>query len=294
MEPLIWFSGLGSVAARYGYEEAGLLENIMFWVRTNKAEKRNFFDGRWWTYNSAKGMAEIFPWWTPKQIRRLLNSCIDQGALVSANYNQDGRDRTLWYSPSDELLALYGEHWGGESICPNGKMQVSKQASAGDQTGRPLPCNNHVLYPPYSPPNHSAADLQDEPDPKPKPRKRRDKTVPVHKPDRFEKFWALYPGGGSRQRAAEAWDKLAPDDDLIAQMGAALQRQMDSPMWRKGVGIPYASTWLNGRRWTDKLPPGQGGAPQDHGNDPSGGPKVPVYVRTEIDPVTGEERDVYE
>lgn len=179
------------------------------------------------------------------------------------------------------------------SPCPNSSYtKVSYTKNSPQINNKQV--NNKQDIPPYNPPNHSAADLQDEPDPKPKPRKRRDKTVPVHKPDRFEKFWALYPGGGSRQRAAKAWDKLAPDDDLIAQMGAALQRQMDSPMWRKGVGIPYASTWLNGRRWTDKLPPGQGGAPQDHGNDPSGGPKVPVYVRTEIDPVTGEERDVYE
>lgn len=38
-------------------------------------------------------------------------------------------------------------------------------------------------------------------------------------------------------------------------MARALKRQMASEEWQRGIGIPYASTWLNGRRWTDEDKP---------------------------------------
>ena len=81
--------------------------------------------------------------------------------------------------------------------------------------------------------------------------------VPAWKPERFEKFWEYYPPqpGGSKPakaRAVKAWDKLRPDDATIRQMATALQRQKASEQWQRGIGIPYASSWLNGRRWEDE------------------------------------------
>lgn len=83
-------------------------------------------------------------------------------------------------------------------------------------------------------------------------RKREQTSTPDWKPERFEKFWSAYPRGEAKQAAARAWDKLKADDDLLAVMGRALVRQMRSDSWRQGVGIPYASTWLNQRRWEDE------------------------------------------
>lgn len=34
-------------------------------------------------------------------------------------------------------------------------------------------------------------------------------------------------------------------------MGIALQKLMATETWQRGIGIPYASTFLNGRRWLD-------------------------------------------
>ena len=39
----------------------------------------------------------------------------------------------------------------------------------------------------------------------------------------------------------KAWDKLQPDDDLIAVMGKALQAQVRSESWRAGVDTPKAA-----------------------------------------------------
>ena len=83
--------------------------------------------------------------------------------------------------------------------------------------------------------------------------KRAEKSIPKHKPERFEKFWSYYPRGESRKAAVRAWDKLAPDDAMIDKMAAALKRQMKSEDWQRGIGIPYASTWINGQRWEDEV-----------------------------------------
>lgn len=85
--------------------------------------------------------------------------------------------------------------------------------------------------------------------------------APEWKPERFAAFWKFYSQrarGENKQGAIRAWDKLQPDDDLIAVMAEAMQRQIATEEWRRGIGIPYASTWLNNARWEDapKAAPG--------------------------------------
>ena len=156
MIALTRLSGYAHVAIQYGVDEALFLDSIMYWYRHNRANDMNFHDGRWWTYNSMAAFVELFPWWSDKQLRRIIKSCKEKGALLTANYNSDGRDRTVWYSPSDELLQLYGDSQTGECIRPNGQMQMPEQADASDQKGEPLPCNYHVdNNPPIIPPQRA-------------------------------------------------------------------------------------------------------------------------------------------
>ena len=126
MRALDRISGYAHVARRYGLEEAIFLDSLMFWYRENRANGRNFRDGRWWTYNSVSAFEDLFPWWSGKQIRRIAASCKEKGALLAGNYNTDQRDRTLWYTPGDELLALYGLSETGNSICPDGRQEPGR------------------------------------------------------------------------------------------------------------------------------------------------------------------------
>lgn len=85
------------------------------------------------------------------------------------------------------------------------------------------------------------------------------RNAPKWKPERFERFWDFYRlhakgHHGRRSAAVRAWDKLRADNDTINKMGLCLVNQTDSDMWRRGVGIPYASTWLNQRYWEDDTP----------------------------------------
>lgn len=78
------------------------------------------------------------------------------------------------------------------------------------------------------------------------------------KPDRFEAFWKYYPARqgkkSGKDKARKAWNKLKADDETIAIMGRALSWQKQSDDWIREDGrfIPLASTWLNGKLWTDE------------------------------------------
>lgn len=273
MTPLTRIQGYGHVAVRYGLEEAIFLDAIAHWYRVNRAEGRNFRDGRWWTYNTIKAFDELFPWWSSKQIRRIINSCREQGALLTGDYNQDRRDRTVWYTLGDEALGLYGLADPDKSICPNGQMQEPEGADSCAQTGTALPCSNtHVdtYNPPYIPPAGGAA----PPDKQPKRRKRREPEP--YRPDWFEAFWTRYPRKDSKKRAFAAWCKLRPSRDTCRAMSAGLERAKRSRQWTKDNGefIPMASTWINQQQWTDQgvdmsqLPAGTDGSGGSWAEDP--------------------------
>ena len=92
------------------------------------------------------------------------------------------------------------------------------------------------------------------------------------KPERFEAFWTYYRkhvNPANRSAARRAWDKLKPDDELIRQIGVALKARLATDAeWSRGIGLPHASTYLNGRAWEDdwKLkdtPAGEGDAPKE-------------------------------
>lgn len=260
---LTQINGYAHVAERYGFEEAVFLHSIVYWYRANRANNNNFRDGRWWTYNSIKAFEEIFPWWSAKQIRRIANSCREQGALIAGEFNEDRRDRSLWYTPGNELLALYGlAAETGKCTCPNGQMHSPKQASSFAQMGEcniRKPCSNHgeTDMPPYSPPAGDGAPVEPAPEDRPARKStssRRAKSMPDYDPAAFEIFWSAYPRKDGRQAAVRAWDKLKPDKPLCRTMYAALKRQRQSEQWAEEGGrfIPHFSTWLNQRKWEDQ------------------------------------------
>ena len=123
---------------------------------------------------------------------------------------------------------------------------------------------------------------------------RRERKKADWRPEDFEKFWAAYSRTGRTQakaKARRAWNKLQPDDALIERMMQALERQMQSDDWQRGIGIPYCSSWINGERWEDS---NAGNAQNGLQEDAGSVPRAPVYVGTRVDPETGQEVDVYE
>ena len=74
---------------------------------------------------------------------------------------------------------------------------------------------------------------------------------------RFLRFWDAYPKKVAKADAVKAFRKLDPDDQLLEDMLAALERWKHSDQWtRDGTAfVPHPATWLNGERWKDEVPP---------------------------------------
>lgn len=72
------------IAAKYGVNEAILLNNIYYWVEHNRANDKNFYDGHYWVYNSAKAFNELFPYMTIKQITYALKKLKNKDLFLLA------------------------------------------------------------------------------------------------------------------------------------------------------------------------------------------------------------------
>jgi hypothetical protein len=96
-----------ALAERFGPLESIFLSNICWWVETNRKNQKHYYEGRYWTYGSADAFRRIFTYLSPQQIRRIIDTLREKKALLTGNFNRSGYDRTLWYTASDEVLALY-------------------------------------------------------------------------------------------------------------------------------------------------------------------------------------------
>lgn len=95
------------------------------------------------------------------------------------------------------------------------------------------------------------------------PRKRRRKQpAGSWDPSGFEDFWAEYPRHTARKTAIAAWNSLRPSEALKREILTAVRVQSRSEQWTRDKGrfVPYAATWLNGRRWEDEQPKAEAGA----------------------------------
>lgn len=67
----------------------------------------------------------------------------------------------------------------------------------------------------------------------------------------FDLFWAQYPKKVAKKDAIEAFNKIKPDEEVLAKMLKRLERDKASKQWIKDEGqfIPNPATWLNRRDW---------------------------------------------
>ncbi len=131
-------------AQQYGVNEAIMLQNFLFWIRHNAANNIHQHDGKTWTYNSKKALNKLFPFWSYDQVKGVLNSLINQGVLVTGNYNKLKFDRTLWYAFKDEHLFLgdLEKEPGDHKNQPVGKINHSQKANSISAMGKiphPIP-----------------------------------------------------------------------------------------------------------------------------------------------------------
>ena len=112
----------GAVAEMYGVDGAVFISRLQFWIEKNAANDRHYHEGRYWTYNSLRAMEKLFPFWSRRQIERIVKNLKDKGVLLTANYARDSYDRTLFYALDESKLPI--SPFGGD-LSPNGDNTLS-------------------------------------------------------------------------------------------------------------------------------------------------------------------------
>ena len=132
-----------NIAVEYGVNAAVLLQNIGYWIKQNEANEMNYYDGYYWTFNSRRAYKELFPYMSERQINTAFQKLIDNGLIITGNYNKLAYDRTLWYALTQK----------GKCILHFDIMENDKMSNGECQNVKPIPdinpninTNNKHIY----------------------------------------------------------------------------------------------------------------------------------------------------
>ena len=199
-----------ALAKEFGIEEAIFIHNFYYWIAENKANNRNYIDGRFWTYNSQRAYQDLFPYLSASQIKRIINNLVDKGLIVKGNFNENQYDRTSWYAFTDEGLAIVQKcyiHWTkmtngrveNSQPIPNNKPN-SKQynfITSGEEDGELFEATSTLtLLSPEDLLQDSKAQASSE---------------------MFEDLWLMYERKGSKANAKKEFAKLTADEVIAMQ-----------------------------------------------------------------------------
>lgn len=98
-----------ALAKELGLNEAIVLQQIHFWLESNKKSGVNFIDGRYWTFNTMSNWHKNdFDYMSLTTLKRTFKNLTDKGYLIAENFNRNKFNATKWYSIDyDALEALY-------------------------------------------------------------------------------------------------------------------------------------------------------------------------------------------
>ena len=207
------------LAKEYGLLEAIILNNFQFWIEKNKANNTNYYDGYYWTYNSTKALAALFPYSSQRQIQNALKHLRDENILQTGNYNNLSYDRTLWYAFTEK----------GKCIMQKCKMDYANKGNGECKNVKPIPDNK-----PDNKPNNKKIEKEFE--------------------NEFETLWEIYPRKVSKKEALKCYIRARKNgvDYDIVKRGIENYNQFIRQNGVKKEYIKHGSTWFNQECWNDE------------------------------------------
>lgn len=129
------------VAEIVGVNSAIVFQNLCFWIYHNQTNNKNFFNGKYWTFNSVKAFAKQLTFLSEKQIRKAIDDLIKAGFIVKDNFNDTAYDRTTWYAlgENEEAIKIYEENFLSNADVQNVKMDLPCGENGIAQKGEPIP-----------------------------------------------------------------------------------------------------------------------------------------------------------
>ena len=139
-----------AIADKYGIEVAVVFDMFCFWINKNEANENNYYDGKFWTFNSAKGFKKIFPYWSEKKIQRILQKMVEEDLIIKGNYNENPWNQTSWYAfgnMGEKLKNTLSIDWSNLSNAFTESVQCTKDKSVQCTKDKSVQCktvNNTV------------------------------------------------------------------------------------------------------------------------------------------------------
>lgn len=213
-----------NIAIQYGIAEAVILNNLWYWVKKNEANGANFYDEKYWTYNSIKAFEKLFPYLTNKQIRTTLKHLIDAGLIKTGNYNKSEYDHTTWYSFTEKGAALMET-----SNCPTGQIELPVEENGITLQGEPIPYIKPLI----------------------------NTDGKLHIKEEFENLWAMYPKKQGKDRAFKSYQTARKSGTTYAEVEQGIYAYLNyiKVTERDAQYIKMGSTFFSQKAWQDDWTP---------------------------------------
>ena len=146
-----------TLARKIGDRHATVLQQVHYWIEVNRKKKNKevYKDGYYWTYRSIKKWhEEEFDYLSFSTVRRTFDDLIEDGYLITGEYNKFGADRTKWYRVNkDKISKLYEKITNEKHLsnmtnanAQNEQMEKSKMSSSEMlKMSQPIQENNKRL-----------------------------------------------------------------------------------------------------------------------------------------------------
>ena len=146
-----------TLAREIGDRHATVLQQVHYWIEVNRKKKNKevYKDGYYWTYRSIKKWhEEEFDYLSFSTVRRTFDDLIEDGYLITGEYNKFGADRTKWYRVNkDKISKLYEKITNEKHLsnmtnanAQNEQMEMSKMSSSEMlKMSQPIQENNKRL-----------------------------------------------------------------------------------------------------------------------------------------------------
>ena len=98
---------LPSLASRIGGDEAVVLQQIKYWIKTNESSgnERVYKDGRWWVFNTVQQWQEKqFIWLAVPTVKRILQSLEQMTLVETEQFEKNNRNNRKWYTINHDAV----------------------------------------------------------------------------------------------------------------------------------------------------------------------------------------------
>ena len=255
------------IATKYGIAEAILLGYFYHWIKVHEKNETNFYDGKYWTFDTVRGLVEKMPYFTRSTVHRAIKKLEENKLILTGNFNKMSYDKTTWYTLTDDGMLLFvpcpkmrqGLSQNGTTI-PNYNEEKKDTLS---QNGTRLSQNGTTI------PIQSTYSLDDDEDNMKKderfPGNKYPKDVYVNAFAIYEKFIRPIPSTGIRESIMACVDDYGVDKFEAAVKKAAKNN---------AISFSYIEAVLNNQRKEGE----KNGKNKKVNTTKAGRPKVSQYI----------------